>query len=88
MNLRSISLDSQRHITRFRHLPPGPSSPPAADLHQRSNRQYLDRLIDIFRQSELPGKEHHEQYLLKLCRKTAGLLPDGLKANAAFLRHK
>ena len=84
MNLRSISLDSQRHITRFRHLPPGPSSPPAADLHQRSNRQYLDRLIDIFRQSELPGKEHAEQYLLKLYRKNCR--PNTLELNHTAIK--
>ncbi len=69
MNPRSMSLDSQCHLTRFRHLPPGPSPLPAAALQQASNRQYLDRLINIFRQSELPGKEHAEQYLLRLYRK-------------------
>ncbi len=69
MNPMSISLDSQCHLTWVRHLPPGPSRLPAAALHQASNRQYLDRLINILRQSELPGKEHAEQYLLKLYRK-------------------
>jgi|GEM_PF-2906649 len=61
MNPRSMSLDSQCHLTRFRHLPPGPSPLPAAALHQASNRQYLDRLINIFGRPDSPEAAMKQQ---------------------------
>lgn len=70
MSPGSLSLDSQRHSSRSRHFqssPPPPSQ--AAVLCRASNRDYLDKLINIFRQSELPGKEYAEQYMLHLYRK-------------------
>jgi site-specific recombinase XerD len=53
-------------------------------LHQESNREYLDKLINIFRQSELPGKEYAEQYLLKLYRKNCR--PNTLELNHTAIK--
>jgi len=53
-------------------------------LYQASNREYLDKLINIFRQSELPGKEHAEQYLLHLYRKSCR--PGTLESNQTSIK--
>jgi integrase/recombinase XerD len=84
MSPGSISLDLQNHSIRTRHLPSGPSRVSLPALHQASNREYLDRLIDIFKKSELPGKEHAEQYLLKLYRKNCR--PSTLERNHTAIK--
>jgi integrase/recombinase XerD len=69
MSPGSLSLDSQRHSIRSRHLSPRLSSTYQKAPYQATNREYLDKLVNIFRESELPGKEYAEQYLLRLYRK-------------------
>jgi integrase/recombinase XerD len=69
MNPGSLSLDSQQDSTRRRHHPPGPSQALRSAPYQACNREYLDKLLNIFRQSQLPGKEYAEHYLLRLYRK-------------------
>ncbi len=69
MNPGSISLDSERPSIQHGHLPASPCRVSHAALRQTGNREYLDKQINLFRESELPGKEHAEQYLSHLYRK-------------------
>jgi len=69
MNPGIIVLDSKHPPLRQGHLPPGPCRVSQTAPRQSENRAYLDKQINIFRQSELPGKEHAEQYLAHLHRK-------------------
>jgi integrase/recombinase XerD len=69
MNPGSISLESERPTIEHGHLPLGPCRISQRALQQTENREYLDKQINILRQSELPGKEHAEQYLSHLYRK-------------------
>ena len=69
MDPRSISLDSECPPIQPGHLPAGPCRISQTALRQTENREYLDKQINLFRQSELPGKEHAEQYLSHLYRK-------------------
>jgi integrase/recombinase XerD len=64
-----ISLDSECPPIRSGDLPAAPCRISQTALHQADNREYLDKQVNIFRQSELPGKEHAEQYLSHLYRK-------------------
>ena len=84
MSPGSLSLDSQHPLTRPQHFQPGPPKVFSSALRQQSNREYLDKLINIFRQSELPGKEHAEQYLLKLYRKNCR--PNTLELNHTSIK--
>jgi integrase/recombinase XerD len=84
MNPGSISLDSHHRVIRYRDLPAGPSVIPRTALQQENNREFLDKLINIFRQSELPGKEHAEQYLLHLYRKNCR--PSTLELNHTSIK--
>ncbi|MDA8305975.1 MAG: tyrosine-type recombinase/integrase [Deltaproteobacteria bacterium] len=67
----SIFSDSERPSGRYERFRAGPSAStaPQNSSFQNDNRELLERLINIFRLSELPGKEHGEQYLLHLYRK-------------------
>jgi len=53
-------------------------------LHQSDNREFLDKLINHFRQSKLPGKEYGEQYLLHLYRKNCR--PNTLELNYTSIK--
>lgn len=79
MNPGSLSFDSRDERIGFQHLQPG-LSPPA----QPCNREFLDKLVGIFRFSDLPGKEHAEQYLLKLYRKNCR--PSTLELNYTSIK--
>ncbi len=74
-----ISLDSECPPIRSGHLPAGPCRTSPTAPRQTENREYLDKQVNIFRQSELPGKEHAEQYLLHLYRKNCR--PGTLESN-------
>ena len=50
MSPGSLSLDSQHPLTRPQHFQPGPPKVFSSALRQQSNREYLDKLINI----ELP----------------------------------
>ncbi len=65
----TISLDSENPPIQHGQLPSGPCCVSQTALRQPENREYLDKQINLFRQSELPGKEHAEQYLSHLYRK-------------------
>jgi len=69
MSPATISLDSERPTIRHGHLPSGPCRVSETALLKTENREYLDRQINILRQSGVPGKEHAEQYLSHLYRK-------------------
>ncbi|MGA2225953.1 MAG: tyrosine-type recombinase/integrase [Syntrophobacteraceae bacterium] len=84
MSPGSLSLDAQNHPIRRQHPPSGPARVFSPALHQPNHREYLDKLIDIFRYSELPGKEHAEQYLLKLYRKNCR--PNTLELNHTSIK--
>jgi len=84
MSPGSFSLDLQNHSIRTRHLSSGPSRALPTAFYQASNREYLDKLINIFRQSELPGKEYAEQYLLHLYRKNCR--PNTLELNHTSIK--
>lgn len=84
MNPGSLSFDSQDQRTRFQHLQPDPSPRPSTSSAKPSNREFLDKLVGIFRQSDLPGKEHAEQYLLKLYRKNCR--PSTLELNHTSIK--
>lgn len=63
MNAESLPLNSQNHSTRSLPLLPGPFEVFPKALHHACNRECLDKLIEIFRESALPGREHAEEYL-------------------------
>jgi len=84
MSPGSLSLDSQQHCTRSQHLPSGSSQVSPSALQKPSSREHLDKLTNIFRQSGLPGKEHAEQYLLKLYRKNCR--PSTLELNHTSIK--
>ena len=65
----TIVSDSEHPPIQQGHLPPGPSGISRRVPRQAENREYLDRQINILRQSEVSGKEHAEQYLSHLYRK-------------------
>ena len=65
----TIALDSKHPPIQQGHLPAGPCRISQTALRETENREYLERQINLFRQSELPGKEHAEQYLSHLHRK-------------------
>ena len=67
----SISLDSERPAIRCEQLRAGPPLSPAPQIPppRNDNRECLDRLINIFRLSDLPGKMQAEEYLSHLYRK-------------------
>ncbi len=69
MNPGTISLDSVNPPIQQGHPPAGPCRIPRTAPRQTENREYLDKQINILRQSKLPGKEHAEQYLSHLYRK-------------------
>ena len=69
MNPGTISLDSENPPIQQGHPPAGPCRISQTAPRQTDSRDYLDKQIDIFRKSELPGKEHAEQYLSHLYRK-------------------
>jgi integrase/recombinase XerD len=84
MSPGSLSLDSRQPIIRPRHLPAGSPHVSQTALRQTGNREYLDHLVNILRQSELPGIEHAEQYLLHLYRKNCR--PGTLESNQTSIR--
>jgi integrase/recombinase XerD len=83
-----ISLDSECPPIRSGHLPAVPCRISQTALHQAENREYLDKQINLFRQSELPGKEHAEQYLSHLYRKNcrSGTIESNQISIRLFLR--
>ncbi len=83
MSPRSLSLDSQQHPSLSQRLPPGRAQV-SPSLQQPSSREYLDKLTNIFRKSDLPGKEYAEQYLLKLYRKNCR--PSTLELNHTAIK--
>ncbi len=84
MNPGSISLDSKRHPTPSGHLPPRLPSVNRTAPYQATNREFLDKLVKIFRESELPGKDYAEQYLLRLYRKNCR--PSTLELNHTAMK--
>jgi len=79
-----IALDSECPPIQSGHLPAGPSRIFQTAPPQTDNREYLDKLINTFRQSELPGKEHAEQYLSHLYRKNCR--PGTLESNQISIK--
>ena len=69
MSPGTIALDSEHPPIQHGHLPAGSCRASQTALRQTENREYLDRQINILRQSGVPGKEHAEQYLSHLYRK-------------------
>jgi len=69
MSPGTILLESERPPIQHVHLSAGLSPVSLRTPRQSENREYLDKQINILRQSELPGKEHAEQYLSHLYRK-------------------
>jgi integrase/recombinase XerD len=65
----TVVSDSEHPPIQDVHLPAGPSPVFLRAPRRSENREYLDKQIDLFRQSELPGKEHAERYLSHLHRK-------------------
>jgi integrase/recombinase XerD len=84
MSPGSISLDAQNPSFQSRVFPPGPLELFRKELQRRKAREHLERLLESFRQSELPGKEHAEQYLLHLNRKNCR--PSTLESNQTSIR--
>ncbi len=64
-----IVLDSKNPPIYQGHLPPSPCRVSQTAPRQPESREFQDKQISIFRQSDLPGKEHAEQYLSHLYRK-------------------
>jgi integrase/recombinase XerD len=65
----TIALDSERPPIQHGHFPTSPCRVPLTVPRQTENREYLNKQINILRQSEFLGKEHAEQYLSHLYRK-------------------
>ena len=69
MSPGSISLDFERPQIQYPSSPAGPCRIDETRPARKDSREHLDRLISIFRESEVPGKEQAEPYLLHLYRK-------------------
>ncbi len=65
----TIALDSENPSVQYGKPPAVPCRISQTAPHETDSRGYLDRQINLFRQSELPGKEHAEKYLSHLHRK-------------------
>ena len=84
MSPGSISLDAQNPSLQSRPFPPSPFELLRKELQRRNTREHLERLLESFRQSELPRKEHAEQYLLHLYRKSCR--PSTLESNQTSIK--
>ncbi len=80
----TIALDSEHPSILHEHLPAVPSRISPTASRRAENREYLNKQISIFRQSELPGKEHAEQYLLHLYRENCR--PGTLECNQISIK--
>ena len=84
MSPGTIALDSEHPPIQYGHLPAGYCRLSRTAPRQTENREYLDEQINILRQSELPGKEHAEQYLSHLYRKNCR--PGTIESNQISIR--
>src|SRR5208283_1261208 len=91
MSPGTIALDSEHPPIQHGHFPTSPCRVPQTVPRQTENREYLNKQINILRQSEFPGNEQGIIHLDQVTRRSIEAFVEheqdrGLKAKTVSVR--